>query len=1598
MKTTTRNTVSKYICPALATVALLSFTSQPVSAATDTWTGATDFKWADANWTGGNSPPADGDSLLFAGSGTGTLIDNMDTIPLNPLTVYGVNFGQGGYTVNPNTTESLFLSGQSFGTNTGIANNGLSGSGAVAVNLSLNLDWGFYTFSDGGGDGLTLGGTITLNSGGVINTAVPNAGGVAYFDSTAPGIAYNPALDASGLILGMGGAGLIFNSTGAIPLTPTGLATISSGSVVPYAAFNSFSSGVIPTGLTSANNNILLNASGATAFTAASGVSLNTITANQTGNAGGTATTTLTITGTVTLGVTSGIGGIYALDGTGGAEANLFAVATNGGTGANLTAGSPGVGGSIVIGATDTTPASFAPNAIAEAAIIADNGSGPVSVVKVGSSSVALSGTNTFSGGLYIDQGQVQAGTSFGTGPVYVASSATLFINNAGTVTFNNNFFISPGTGFAGDLASGSFQGSLMPGSIILGTGQVSLGGTMTLQGAPVAISADVTPSAGDRIIGNNTVSYFLNGPIVGTGTLDLAAVPHACTYGFQNTSATPNSWAGGLIIESPLANPSSARTVVVQLGGSGHTQIPHGAGNGDVLLYSGATKAFTTSSSATLNMNGISATINGLWGFAASSSSAELIVENTSTTTSTLTIGDNNATGNYGGVTTDTASTKLLNMVKMGTGTQTFTAALSHHGSTTVNGGSFQLASGSSIPNSPLITVASPGTLDVTGIGTLTLASAQTLDCVGAVLGNVSINGTVESADPTIGTLADTGNLTFGQNSTYIFDVSDTPTAEGGAGTAGTADGWSLLSASGTITINSTTANPMTINVTSLLTSGASGNAANFNPANNYSWPIAYAAGGITINNSSPFRILTSAFGNNANSSSQWTVSVSGNYLMLNYSGFSVITSSSTTPTAVGGVVTINQNLGNAPTTATFSVTANSAYTPTFAWTQGGTPLSGPSGTTAGGGTYTINTVGLTSTLTISGADATVEQGDTSLINVTVTENGTLMATLSQQLNIIDLPYNVNVASYLANENNLPIADLTGSPLGTPIAAGAVSILQGTASGTGPFTYQWYLNGNPISGPAGTAPNLSVNVAANNTGNYTVKAINAAGNATSTAFNIGPVTQVPNQIIFDPLNYPFQTHDQAVAWSALSVSNVYNQATGVPLSWVAASGGDMDCELPNWDQAYVGYPSYDGGIYGNTNIYDWWPWHGLADSFPTTASPEPGSGGLYQDSARNSDVRLPFGTGGSVTSGKVYLSFVINMGASGAFLTAGNDYLCGFGFNNATTTALGIHNAGTFIQLNGNDTYQLGAFKTSTAVGATSLSTVLSPGVNGNWSPNILIRDETIFVVCRLTVDPSGGPSGGSSVALWIDPAPGTFYASEANLPTPDVVDSDSVGAPDVGSPASADFIYSKITQSPPSRTYALFRVGTTWASVTPPAAPTLTVNNASLGCPPANTATFTSTNAGNPVTGGYGWTFNNGSGPVALMDGTQGDGAMITGSQTNVLTIANATAAEVGTYTVLGTNTDQDTSAILTGSGSGTLSFYQPPLSIVYTGTSVVLSWPTSGTSCFVLNKTTSLKPTISWTPVTGGTGVVGPTTTTYTISPVPAVPTYYSLIAMP
>ena len=205
--------------------------------------------------------------------------------------------------------------------------------------------------------------------------------------------------------------------------------------------------------------------------------------------------------------------------------------------------------------------------------------------------------------------------------------------------------------------------------------------------------------------------------------------------------------------------------------------------------------------------------------------------------------------------------------------------------------------------------------------------------------------------------------------------------------------------------------------------------------------------------------------------------------------------------------------------------------------------------------------------------------------------------------------------------------------------------------------------------------------------------------------------------------------------------------------------------------------------------------------------------------------------------------------------------------------------------------------------------------------------------------------------------------------MPTPNVANAAGTVADDWSGGVS--LFYMKITTYPVDRYFADLRVGKTWASVTPPSAPTLAVANQILTNPVSSIVVFASQNAGNPVDpsiGAYQWQFNGGS---PLTDGPSGHGPSgYSGSGTSTLTITNATSADLGTYTVSGSNKSpapSDNSATLTGSASALLTAKLPSLFIASSPPNIIVSWPTNWPA--MLQATASLSPPITWTSVVGG-----------------------------
>lgn len=99
--------------------------------------------------------------------------------------------------------------------------------------------------------------------------------------------------------------------------------------------------------------------------------------------------------------------------------------------------------------------------------------------------------------------------------------------------------------------------------------------------------------------------------------------------------------------------------------------------------------------------------------------------------------------------------------------------------------------------------------------------------------------------------------------------------------------------------------------------------------------------------------------------------------------------------------------------------------------------------------------------------------------------------------------------AVYKIVYNNSTAPYITVQPQPATIAEGHPMSISVSASGSGPFSYQWYLNGNPIANATGPVYSTA-QATLGNSGEYTVRISNVSGNITSTPVTITVIANKP--------------------------------------------------------------------------------------------------------------------------------------------------------------------------------------------------------------------------------------------------------------------------------------------------------------------------------------------------------------------------------------------------------------------------------------------------------------------------------------------------------
>ena len=505
-----------------------------------------------------------GGTMMATGAGdawgTWNLHDNV-TVTANSL-ITAANVDLNGYSanglrtfsVNPGVT--LNVTGFFCNGNNNAYTNGLILSGGGTMLLSgNNIYTGATTISSG---------TLQLGGGGLLGSGN-----------------YSPAIANSGsLVIGTSGnqtLGGVISGSGALYEIGSGTTILSANNV--YTGATTVSGGVL--GLTGSLTGSNVTVNGANAV----------FSETNTGVIGGAGTTFTLTSGSATLsgsnsytGGTAVNGGVLSITSTnslpGWSVSGSYSVAG----GAALAVGNAVSDSNVaaILAANNFAPhASLGFDTTAGARTCADSlanpGSGPLGVLKIGGNMLTLTGTNTFSGGTTVSAGVLEAATTaalpnYGTsGAVSVASGATLAVAVGGAGQWNSGASDDLGallSANSGGFAAGSMFGIDTTGGSFTYAGAIA--GTMNLNklGGNTLCLTGVNTYNGSTAISSGTVQ-LANANAVANSTISVAS-PNGLTFapGLGGTFTI-----GGLSGGSPFAlADTSGGTITLEVGGNGAT------------------------------------------------------------------------------------------------------------------------------------------------------------------------------------------------------------------------------------------------------------------------------------------------------------------------------------------------------------------------------------------------------------------------------------------------------------------------------------------------------------------------------------------------------------------------------------------------------------------------------------------------------------------------------------------------------------------------------------------------------------------------------------------------------------------------------------------------------------------------------------------------------------------------------------------------------------------------------------------------------------------------------------------------------------------
>lgn len=422
-------------------------------------------------------------------------------------------------------------------------------------------------------------------------------------------------------------------------------------------------------------------------------------------------------------------------DGTAPANANHYSIKTNGNTVVlHYSASAAPIITSVLVTNNATGLSVASRGDFVTVYVTVTPGVGTVTNVSANLTSIGGSAAQTLTslgGNNYSYTLQIGSGAIAGLDTIGVTATDTTPLTGGGSGSITINSATDTWAGLAGDdnwTSGANWVGSVAPGYI--GDSAVFTGSTRTTPNMNTnysMIGLTFNGSASSFTVGSTTGSILtLSGGVTNqSGSAQILNVPII----LGSPQIIEDQFGGGITLAGPVSG--SALTVdmgVVTLAGTnvytGNTMISGGTmkvANGAPIPNGSSAGNVSLSATATLDLNGTNATLNGLTG----ASGAQVI--NSGVSASTLSVGGNNQNSTWSG--TIAGSTSVF-LVKIGNGTLTLNSANSHTGGTVLSSGTIIYANASAF-----------GTAGTLTLGTGNLARTASS---GDTLNPVNVTGTV--------------------------------------------------------------------------------------------------------------------------------------------------------------------------------------------------------------------------------------------------------------------------------------------------------------------------------------------------------------------------------------------------------------------------------------------------------------------------------------------------------------------------------------------------------------------------------------------------------------------------------------------------------------------------------------------------------------------------------------------------------------------------------------------------------------------------------------------------------------------------------------